>query len=48
MTFDRLTDAIEQFTEAVGLDRYSLYMFDFGARSGSASPCAIPSASPDS
>jgi pimeloyl-ACP methyl ester carboxylesterase len=34
MTFDRLTDAIEQFTEAVGLGRYSLYMFDFGAPVG--------------
>jgi pimeloyl-ACP methyl ester carboxylesterase/uncharacterized protein (DUF302 family) len=34
VTFDRLTDAIEQFTEAVGLDRYSLYMFDFGAPVG--------------
>ena len=28
MTFDRLTDAIAQFTPAVGLARYSLYMFD--------------------
>jgi pimeloyl-ACP methyl ester carboxylesterase/uncharacterized protein (DUF302 family) len=34
VTFDRLTDAIEQFTEAVGHDRYSLYMFDFGAPVG--------------
>jgi pimeloyl-ACP methyl ester carboxylesterase/uncharacterized protein (DUF302 family) len=34
MTFDRLTDAIEQFTEAVDLERYSLYMFDFGAPVG--------------
>jgi pimeloyl-ACP methyl ester carboxylesterase len=34
MTFDRLTDAIEQFTMSVGLERYSLYMFDFGAPVG--------------
>jgi pimeloyl-ACP methyl ester carboxylesterase/uncharacterized protein (DUF302 family) len=34
MTFDRLADAIERFTEAVGLTRYSLYMFDFGAPVG--------------
>jgi pimeloyl-ACP methyl ester carboxylesterase len=33
-TFDRLTDAIEAFTEAKGLERYSLYMFDFGAPVG--------------
>ncbi|HEY4094655.1 MAG TPA: alpha/beta hydrolase [Baekduia sp.] len=33
-TFDRLTDAIEAFTETKGLDRYSLYMFDFGAPVG--------------
>jgi pimeloyl-ACP methyl ester carboxylesterase len=33
-TFDRLTDAVEAFTEAKGLDRYSLYMFDFGAPVG--------------
>jgi pimeloyl-ACP methyl ester carboxylesterase/uncharacterized protein (DUF302 family) len=34
MTFDRLADSIERFTEAVGLERYSLYMFDFGAPVG--------------
>jgi pimeloyl-ACP methyl ester carboxylesterase len=33
-TFDRLADAVEAFTEVKGLDRYSLYMFDFGAPVG--------------
>jgi pimeloyl-ACP methyl ester carboxylesterase len=33
-TFDRLADVIEAFTEAVGLDRFSLYMFDFGSPVG--------------
>ena len=33
-TFDRLADAIEAFTEAKGLDRFSLYMFDFGSPVG--------------
>ena len=34
MTFDRLADVIERFTEQQGLDRFSLYMFDFGAPVG--------------
>src|SRR5262249_14252209 len=33
-TFDRLADEIEQFTDAIGLARYSLYLFDFGAPVG--------------
>ncbi len=33
-TFDRLADVIDPFTEALGLSRYSLYMFDFGAPVG--------------
>jgi pimeloyl-ACP methyl ester carboxylesterase len=33
-TFDRLADVIDAFTEAKGLDRFSLYMFDFGAPVG--------------
>jgi pimeloyl-ACP methyl ester carboxylesterase len=33
-TFDRLTDVIEQFTDAVGLTRYALYIFDYGAPIG--------------
>jgi pimeloyl-ACP methyl ester carboxylesterase len=33
-TFDRIADVIDGFTEATGLDRFSLYMFDFGAPIG--------------
>jgi pimeloyl-ACP methyl ester carboxylesterase len=33
-TFDRLADLIDTFTEAKGLDRFSLYMFDFGSPVG--------------
>jgi pimeloyl-ACP methyl ester carboxylesterase len=34
VTFDALADVIERFTEALGLERYGLYMFDFGAPVG--------------
>jgi pimeloyl-ACP methyl ester carboxylesterase len=33
-TFDRIADVVEAFTEAKDLDRFSLYMFDFGAPVG--------------
>jgi pimeloyl-ACP methyl ester carboxylesterase len=33
-TFDRLAEAIDAFAEAKGLDRFSLYMFDFGSPVG--------------
>ncbi|MFJ8016354.1 alpha/beta fold hydrolase [Streptomyces sp. NPDC096339] len=33
-TFDRLADTLENFTDALGLDRYALYVFDFGAPVG--------------
>ena len=33
-TFDRLADAIDAFTEVKGLDRFSLYLFDFGSPVG--------------
>jgi pimeloyl-ACP methyl ester carboxylesterase len=33
-TFDRLADVTEAFTDAVGLRRFSLYMFDFGSPVG--------------
>jgi pimeloyl-ACP methyl ester carboxylesterase len=33
-TFERLTDAVDAFTEAAGLFRFSLYLFDFGAPVG--------------
>jgi pimeloyl-ACP methyl ester carboxylesterase len=33
-TFDRLADVTDAFTDAVGLERFSLYMFDFGSPVG--------------
>lgn len=33
-TFDRLADVMEGFTEALSLDRYALYIFDYGAPVG--------------
>jgi len=33
-TFDHLTQVIEHFTETVGLRRYALYVFDYGAPVG--------------
>lgn len=33
-TFDRLADVVGEFSEAKGLDRFSLYMFDFGSPVG--------------
>lgn len=33
-TFDHMAEVIEQFTEAVNLDRYSLYLMDYGAPIG--------------
>lgn len=33
-SFDHLADVIDRFTEALGLDRYALYVFDYGAPIG--------------
>lgn len=33
-TFETLTDVLEDFTDAVGFDRYALYVFDYGAPTG--------------
>lgn len=33
-TFDRLADVVGKFTDAIGLDRYALYMQDFGGPVG--------------
>lgn len=33
-SFDRLADVIGKFTEVVGLERYALYVFDYGAPVG--------------
>ena len=33
-TFDHLADVIDHFTEVVGLDRFAIYVFDYGAPVG--------------
>jgi pimeloyl-ACP methyl ester carboxylesterase len=33
-TFEALTDVLQGFTDAVGLQRYALYVFDYGAPAG--------------
>lgn len=33
-TFDHLADVIDRFTEVKGLDRFALYVFDYGAPTG--------------
>jgi pimeloyl-ACP methyl ester carboxylesterase len=33
-TFERLADVMERFTETLGLSRYALYIFDYGAPVG--------------
>jgi pimeloyl-ACP methyl ester carboxylesterase len=34
LTFDRIAQRIDRFTEIVGFDRYALYVFDYGAPTG--------------
>ena len=33
-TFDRIAEKIDRFTDVVGLDRYAIYVFDYGAPTG--------------
>ncbi|HEY4029121.1 MAG TPA: alpha/beta hydrolase [Caulobacteraceae bacterium] len=33
-TFDSIADTIERFTEVIGLDRFAVYVFDYGAPTG--------------
>lgn len=33
-TFDNIADVIDRFTEKLGLDRYAIYVFDYGAPTG--------------
>ena len=33
-TFDRIAEMIDRFTEAIGFDRYAIYVFDYGAPTG--------------
>jgi pimeloyl-ACP methyl ester carboxylesterase len=34
LTFDRMAQTVDRFTEVVGFDRYALYVFDYGAPTG--------------
>jgi pimeloyl-ACP methyl ester carboxylesterase len=34
LTFDRIAQTIDRFTELIGFDRYALYVFDYGAPTG--------------
>jgi pimeloyl-ACP methyl ester carboxylesterase len=34
ITFDRIAQTIDRFTEVIGFDRYALYVFDYGAPTG--------------
>ncbi len=34
LTFARIADAIDRFTEVIGFDRYAIYVFDYGAPTG--------------
>ncbi len=37
-SFDNIAQLMEQFVDEIGLESYSLYLMDYGARSVSASP----------
>ena len=45
-TFDNLAHVIDRFTEVVGLKRFAIYIFDYGAPVGCELPRSIRSASP--
>jgi pimeloyl-ACP methyl ester carboxylesterase len=34
LTFDRMAQTIDRFTEQIGFDRYAIYVFDYGAPTG--------------
>jgi len=34
LTFDRIAQTIDRFTEVIGFDRYAVYVFDYGAPTG--------------
>jgi pimeloyl-ACP methyl ester carboxylesterase len=34
LTFDRIAETIDRFTEVVGFERYAVYLFDYGAPTG--------------
>jgi pimeloyl-ACP methyl ester carboxylesterase len=42
LTFERIAQIIDKFTEAIGFDRYALYVFDYGAPTGFRLALAAP------
>src|SRR5215475_9772367 len=34
LTFDRIAETIDRFTDVIGFDRYAIYVFDYGAPTG--------------
>src|SRR6476659_4017020 len=34
VTFDRIAEIVDRFSEVVGFDRYAVYVFDYGAPTG--------------
>ena len=47
-TFDHIADVIDRFTEVIGLKRFAIYVFDYGAPTGFRIAANIPTASPQS
>jgi pimeloyl-ACP methyl ester carboxylesterase len=47
-TFDNVARVIDGFTEAIGLDRFALYVFDYGAPTGFRLAVRHPTALPQS
>ena len=45
-SFDHLAEVMERLTEVLGVSRYVLYVFDYGAPVGFRSPFVIQSGSP--
>ena len=44
-SFDKLAEVMAGFVDALGLDRFAIYIFDYGAPVGRAWRCAFPNAS---
>ena len=47
-SFDNIAAVIDRFTEVIGLTRFAIYIFDYGAPTVCGSPPSIPIASPRS
>lgn len=47
-TFENITNVVDRFTEVLGLDKFAIYVFDYGARSAFAWRSSTQSGSPQS